>query len=83
MAGRDPRRRRLGRRDLAHTHGTRAFTRSETVDVPESADCVVARGHDQTHGYGGQAALVAPVDGTVRLVRQGPDAGSLSASDCP
>ena len=74
---------RLGRRDLAHAHDTRAFTRSETVDVPESADCVVVRGHDRTHGYGGQAALVAPADGTVRLVRQGPDAGSLSASDCP
>jgi len=74
---------RLGRRDLAHAHGTRAFTRSETVDVPEAVDCVVVRGHDRTHGYGGQAALVAPADGTVRLVRQGPDAGSLSASDCP
>ena len=74
---------RLGRRDLTHAHGTRAFTRSETVDVPESADCVVVRAHDRTHGYGGQAALVAPADGTVRLVRQGPDAGSLPASDCP
>ena len=74
---------RLGRRDLAHAHGTREFTRSETVDVPGSADCVVVRGHDRTHGYGGQAALVAPADGTVRLVRQGPDAGSLSASDYP
>ena len=74
---------RLGRRDLAHAHGTRAFTRSETVDVPESADCVVVRGHDRTHGYGGQAALVEPADGTVRLVRQGPDAGSSLASDCP
>ena len=74
---------RLGRRDLAHAHGTRAFTRSETVDVPEPADCIVGRAHDRTHGYGGQAALVDLESGVTRLVRQGPDAGSLSASDCP
>ena len=74
---------RLGRRDLAHAHGTRAFTRSETVDVPESADCVVVRAHDRTHGYGGQAALVAPADGTVRTVRQGSDRSTFDATDCP
>ena len=74
---------RLGRRDLAHAHGTREFTRSETVDVPESADCVVVRGHDRTHGYGGQAALVAPADGTVRTVRQGSDHSAFDATDCP
>ena len=74
---------RLGRRDLAHAHGTRAFTRSETVDVPESADCVVVRGHDRTHGYGGQAALVDLESGVTRLVRQGPDRSAFDATDCP
>ena len=74
---------RLGRRDLAHAHGTRAFTRSETVDVPEAVDCVVVRGHDRTHEYGGQAALVAPADGTVRTVRQGSDRSTFDATDCP
>ncbi|PSQ44277.1 hypothetical protein BRD14_01590 [Halobacteriales archaeon SW_5_68_122] len=74
---------RLGRRDLAHAHGTREFTRSETVDVPESADCVVVRGHDRTHGYGGQAALVDPESGVTHLVRQGPDRSAFDATDCP
>ena len=74
---------RLGRRDLAHAHGTRAFTRSESVNVPESADCVVVRGHDRTHGYGGQAALVDPESGVTCLVRQGPDRSAFDATDCP
>ena len=74
---------RLGRRDLAHAHGTREFTRSETVDVPESADCVVVRGHDRTHGYGGQAALVDLESGVTRLLRQGPDRSAFDATDCP
>jgi len=59
---------RVGRRDLAHPHGTREFTRSTTVAV--DADRVVVRGHDRTHGYGGQAALVSVPDGAVELVRQ-------------
>jgi len=60
--------RRVGRRDLVHPHGTREFTRSETVSPPEGADCVVVRGHDRTHGYGGQAAVVALDSGVTRLV---------------
>jgi hypothetical protein len=63
---------RLGRRDLGHAHGTRPFTRSATVAVPADTTCVVVRGHDQTHGYGGQAMVVTLADGTTRTVRQGP-----------
>jgi hypothetical protein len=74
---------RLGRRDLSHPHGTREFTRSETVAIPDGVDCVVVRGHDRTHVYGGQAALVAVESGTARLVRQGSDSASFDASDCP
>jgi hypothetical protein len=62
---------RLGRRELAHAHGTQEFTRSATVAVPEGVDTVVVRGHDQTHGYGGQAMLVTVATGETEAVRQG------------
>jgi hypothetical protein len=62
---------RLGRRELRHAHGTREFTRSETVSVPEGVTRVVVRGHDQTHGYGGQAMVVDLTTGETRAVRQG------------
>ena len=62
---------RLGRRELLHAHGTREFTRSETVSVPESVTRVVVRGHDQTHGYGGQAMVVDLTTDQTRAVRQG------------
>jgi hypothetical protein len=66
-------REQLGRRELLHAHGTREFTRSATVSVPDGVTAVVVRGHDQEHGYGGQAALVDLGAGTVELVRQGPE----------
>ncbi len=66
---------RLGRRDLAHPHGTREFTRSTSVAI--DVDRVVVRAHDQTHGYGGQAAIVSVPDGDVELVRQGSDPDSF------
>ena len=62
---------RLGRRDLLHAHADQPFTRSDTVAVPDDVTCVVVRGHDQTHGYGGQAAVVTLPDGGVEFVRQG------------
>lgn len=49
---------KLGRRELAHPHGTREFTRSESINIPSSTEYVVVRGHDQTHGYGGLAMVV-------------------------
>jgi hypothetical protein len=73
----------LGRRELLHAHGTQEFTRSETIEVPDGVDCVVVRGHDQTHSYGGQAALVRVSAGDVRFVDQGPERASMVDEDCP
>ncbi|SCX78064.1 hypothetical protein [Thiohalorhabdus denitrificans] len=64
---------RLGRRELLHAHGTRPFTRSDTIEGPEEHTHVVVRGHDQEHGYGGQAAVVELETGAVELVDQGPE----------
>nr|WP_246286563.1 hypothetical protein [Natronomonas gomsonensis] len=74
---------RLGRRDLAHSHGTREFTRFSTVEIPENVDCVVVRGHDQTHGYGGRAVLFALDSGATRGVQQGSEPTTFDESDCP
>jgi len=74
---------RLGRRDLLHSHGTREFTRSAAVEIAGEVGCVVVRGHDQTHGYGGRAALVALDSGATRFVEQGSEPRSFSAGDCP
>jgi hypothetical protein len=74
---------RLGRRELAHPHGTREFTRSATVSVPEGTTCVVVRGHDRTHGYGGQAVLVNVSTGATTAVRQGSERASMAGRECP
>lgn len=62
---------RLGRRDLLHAHGTREFTRSATITVPDGVAEVIVRGHGQTHGYGGLAMLVDVATGDLTAVRQG------------
>ena len=74
---------RHGRRDLAHPHANQPFTRSATVEVPADVTCVVVRGHDQTHGYGGQAAVVNIDAGTDRLVIQGSEPQEFASADCP
>jgi len=74
---------RLGRRDLLHAHGTEPFTRSATVSVSDGVDCVVVRGHDRTHGYGGQAMAVALSGGETNAVEQGSERQSFDRSDCP
>jgi len=74
---------RLGRRELLHPHSTEPFTRSETVEVPDGPDCVVVRGHDQTHGYGGRAMLVNPGTGATRALDQGPERRSADERACP
>jgi hypothetical protein len=74
---------RLGRRDLLHAHGTREFTRSATVSIPDGVTCVVVRGHDETHDYGGQAMLVDLDSGATRAVRQGPEPRTFAPDDCP
>jgi len=68
---------RLGRRKLLHAHGSREFTRSETIRIPQDVQWVVLRGHDQTHGYGGRAVLLNPQSGTSEPVRQGPESRSF------
>jgi len=73
---------RLGRRELGHAHGTRKFTRSATIDVSEAA-CVVVRGHDQTHAYGGRAMLVALDSGATAAIDQGTGRQALDGRDCP
>jgi hypothetical protein len=74
---------RLGRRELLHAHSTAPFTRSETIEIPDGVTCVVIRGHDQIHGYGGQTALVNLESGKTILVRQGAERRSFDASACP
>lgn len=61
----------LGRRDLQHPHGTREFTRSETIDIPEGIEHVVVRGHDQTHRFGGRAAIVDLIEKEIKFMNQG------------
>ncbi|ELZ94263.1 hypothetical protein C440_11598 [Haloferax mucosum ATCC BAA-1512] len=72
----------LGRRKLLHAHGTQEFTRSETITIPEGTACVVVRGHDQTHGYGGRAMLVNLDTGATRTVNQGAEPRSFADADC-
>jgi hypothetical protein len=74
---------RLGRRELSHAHSTEPFTRSDTVSVPDGVSCVVVRGHDQTHGYGGQAMAVSVSDGQTTTIQQGADRQAVDESDCP
>ena len=68
----------LGRRTLLHAHSTAPFTRSETVSIPDGVRYVVVRGHDQTHGYGGQAMVVELGTGATEAVRQGPEPQDFS-----
>jgi hypothetical protein len=45
-------------------------------------ECVVVRGHDRTHGYGGQAMVVTLATGATRAVRQGGDPDSFAGTEC-
>ena len=72
---------RIGRRELAHAHGTREFTRSDRFEVPDSTAWVVVRGHDQEHGYGGRAMLVNLERGENRIAFQGADPESFADFD--
>ena len=73
----------LGRRELLHAHSQQPFTRSETIEIPDDVSCVVVRGHDQTHEYGGQAMLVNVDSGGTQAIDQGPERQSVEDSDCP
>jgi hypothetical protein len=74
---------RLGRRDLSHAHSQQPFTRSETVEIPPEVTCVVVRGHDQTHEYGGRAMLIDLDSGASRAVAQGSQSRSFDTDGCP
>lgn len=74
---------RIGRRELLHAHGTEPFTRSTTVAVPGGVDCVVVRGHDQVHGYGGRAMVVDLASGETWSVSQGSARRAVTAEACP
>jgi hypothetical protein len=74
---------RLGRRDLSHAHSQQPFTRSETVEIPAEVTCVVVRGHDQTHEYGGRAVVIDLDSGASRAVEQGPQSRSFDTDECP
>ena len=74
----------LGRRDLLHAHeNEQPFERSETIEVPDDVTCVVVRGHDQTHGYGGRAVVVNLDSGGQNAILQGSERQTVSESDCP
>jgi len=74
---------RLGRRELLHAHSQQPFTRSGSVEIPSDVACVVVRGHDQTHGYGGQMMVVNLESGAIRAVEQGSDRQPVDGSACP
>ena len=71
----------LGRRELLHAHGSTAFTRSKTISISDKATQVVVRGHDQTHGYGGQAVLLHLESGETEFVRQGAEPQSFEGQE--
>jgi hypothetical protein len=54
---------KLGERILAHSHGTQAFTRSGTIEIPSKVTTVLVRGHDMQHGHGGQSMKVDLISG--------------------
>jgi hypothetical protein len=61
----------LGRRELLHAHGSEPFTRSATIEALGEVSRVVVRGHDETHGYGGQTIIVTLASGETRAIQQG------------
>lgn len=48
----------LGTRELLHSHSSQPFTRSKVIEIPDGVETVIVRGHDQTHGFGGQIMKV-------------------------
>ncbi|MHA1991564.1 MAG: hypothetical protein ACW981_13495 [Candidatus Hodarchaeales archaeon] len=71
----------LGKRILTHAHGTVEFTRSANVIIPNNILSVVVRGHDMTHGFGGQAILVELSTGKTHKVDQGNEPLDLLGSE--
>jgi hypothetical protein len=59
----------LGERVLLHAHGSQPFTRSATIKIPSTVRVVIIRGHDQRHGFGGQAIVLDLETGKFHLVQ--------------
>ncbi|PSP15278.1 hypothetical protein BRC62_07945 [Halobacteriales archaeon QH_10_67_13] len=63
-------------------HARQPFTRSATIEVG-SASCVVVRGHDQTHGFGGRAVLFDLDSEAAESIAQGTAPRPFNSTDCP
>ena len=63
----------LGRRELTHRHDNNPFTRYASISDLPDIEYVVVRGHDQEHGYGGQAMVLNLDTGEEERIQQGSD----------
>ena len=72
----------LGRRKLQRSRGNEPFTSSKTIEVPDDVNCVVVRGHDQTHEYGGQVVIINLRTGGRTALGQGSSKESFVEYDC-
>jgi len=70
------------RRD-PRTDADASIARLRPMTIPGGVNCVVVRGHDQTHGYGGRAMLVNLDTGATRGIDQGPEPATFEGADCP
>ncbi|MHA1984030.1 MAG: hypothetical protein ACW967_06725, partial [Candidatus Hodarchaeales archaeon] len=71
----------LGKRILLHAHGTVEFTRSTIVIIPDYISYVVVRGHDMTHGFGGQVMLVELTTERTHKIDQGMESLDMLGSE--
>lgn len=71
----------LGKRILTHAHGNTEFTRSGVIRIPPTIFKVIVRGHDQTHNFGGQVAIIDLELQTIELFDQGPDRITFEGND--
>ena len=55
----------------------------QCMNLQADESCVVVRGGDQTHGYGGRAVVVNLDTGETRGFLQGEEPSSFDEGDCP
>ncbi|WP_380676047.1 hypothetical protein [Salinigranum sp. GCM10025319] len=51
------------------------------MSIPEGTTYVVVRGHDRTHGYGGQVVVGNLDTGETEAIRQGPEPRDFSGDE--
>lgn len=74
---------RLGRRAFFRGRaGQQPFSSLKRIAVPADEPCIVVRGHDQVHGYGGQAMVLALASGETTPIRQGSSKDSMASVAC-